>query len=429
MIDQPLQLPCGVTVKNRLAKSAMTEGLADEYDNPTQRLNTLYRRWAEGGIGLSLTGNVMVDRRYLERPGNVVIDNDTDEAALQDWSQAGSRSDTQLWMQISHPGRQCNRLANTHPIAPSAVPLKLGKMFGKPTAMSEQQVEDAINRYVHVAAVAKSTGFTGVQIHAAHGYLISQFLSPLSNRRDDQWGGDISARYRFLGEIIKRTRNAVGPEFPVAVKLNSADFQRGGFSPEESIQVAAWLDQAGIDLLEISGGNYEQPQLFNHEGLEQTTETLVRESTREREAYFLEYAAKIKEVVSVPLMVTGGFRSKEAMEAALDSGACDLIGIARPLCVDPGFPQKLIDGEIERLPSHEKDLPFKSKRFGPTSPWLIFKIINVQGEVTWFYRQIIRLANKQDANLGLGLLRGFLSHLITELNTARKRAFKPRAKQ
>ena len=228
-LAKSLTLPCGSVLRNRIAKSAMTEGLADPFDNPTSAHNTLYRTWDAGGLGLQITGNVMIDRRFLERFGNVVVEDEQAIDALKAWAAAGHATDGQIWMQISHPGRQCQKLVNTRPMAPSAVQLRLMGLFGNPRAMSENDIADVIARYTNTARIAQKAGFDGVQIHGAHGYLISQFLSSATNQRRDKWGGSVANRARFLREIIASVRNEVGNDFPVSVKLNSADFQKGGF--------------------------------------------------------------------------------------------------------------------------------------------------------------------------------------------------------
>jgi 2,4-dienoyl-CoA reductase-like NADH-dependent reductase (Old Yellow Enzyme family) len=291
--------------------------------------------------------------------------------------------------------------------------------------MTEADIRDVIDRYARVAAVARETGFTGVQVHGAHGYLLSQFLSPVTNRRTDDWGGPLENRARLLLEVVAATRAAVGTDFPVAVKLNSADFQRGGFSLEECVEVAGWLADAGVDLLEISGGTYEQPRMFEHEGMADTAEQPRRESTRRREAYFLEYAAAIQARASPPLMVTGGFRSRRAMTEALAAGETDVIGMARPLCVDPALPRGLIAGRVERAPSWERGLRFGPGRLlGPASPVKLMKMFNVQGEVAWFYRQLLKLADGGEPDENLSLRRALFAHYATELAVARRRHFR-----
>ncbi len=408
-LGTPLALPCGVIIPNRLGKSAMTEGLADADDAPTPAHQTLYQQWSDGGCGLLITGNVMVDKRYLERAGNVVLENDSSMNALINWVRAGTRQDNQLWMQISHPGRQCPRLVNKEPLSPSTEQLKLAGNFACPQAMTEAQILDAIQRFATSARLAKQAGFTGVQVHCAHGYLISQFLSPITNKRTDRWGGSLENRARFALEIISAVRTAVGPEFPVAVKLNSADFQKGGFSLDECVQVAGWLSDLGIDLLEISGGTYEQLSLFGAEPDD------MRESTRKREAYFIEYATAIREVAKVPVMVTGGFRSRDVMENAVANGEVDLVGLARPLCVDPELPNKLLNAEIDHLPCQEDMLVLGSGWLGNKSTITLVQVINTVGQIGFYYWQIIRLSRGLPPQPKIGVLSSFLRHTFNDL--------------
>ena len=424
MLDKPLSLPSGGSLKNRIAKAAMTEGLADEHNRATRRHATIYRRWAEGGAGLLLTGNVMVDRRFLERPGNVAIDgpqSDEHLSALRRWSNAAREGGADIWMQISHAGRQSPKIVATEPVAPSAVELGLpGGTFAKPRALTGAEIDDVIARFVHAASVAKQTGFTGVQIHAAHGYLISEFLNPLVNRRDDEWGGSLENRARLLMKIIRDVRANVGSGYPIAVKLNSSDFQKGGFGPDDSKQVAAWLNDAGVDLLEISGGSYEQPAMMDIDGMEARYEETKGASTRAREAYFMTYAEEIRKVATMPLMVTGGFRTRDGMEAALASGVCDLCGVARPLCIDPGIPQKLIGGEMTQAPSWEKSLRIGPGVFGPTSSIDLLKALNGFGVMAFFYENIFRLADGLDAKTQMAVLPAFIRYQLQEMKAAKK---------
>jgi hypothetical protein len=219
-------------------------------------------------------------------------------------------------MQISHAGRQSPRYATRQPVGPSAVTLDLLGSYKTPRALEEHEILDIIQRFGAVAKIAQDCGFTGVQVHGAHGYLISSFLSPVTNRREDRWGGSTENRARLLIECVRAVRAQVGPGFPVSVKLNSDDFRKGGFSHADCLQVVELLNAAGIDLLEISGGTYEQPRLLGVEGRSEDA-VQVRSSTRVREAYFLEYAEAIRRVATMPLMVTGGFRTREGMEARL----------------------------------------------------------------------------------------------------------------
>ena len=397
ILSEALTLPCGAVISNRIGKAAMTEGLATAQGVPTPELQRLYGLWSDGGAGMLLTGNIQVDADHLERPGNVVIDREPDAAmrsALADWARAGTRGGNHLWAQISHAGRQTQKNVNPHPKAPSAVKLGLpGGQFGEPVALTAAEIQDIVQRFGVCAAAVKQAGFTGVQVHAAHGYLLSQFLSPRSNLRNDQYGGELANRARVLLDAVAAVREAVGPEFPVAVKLNSADFQKGGFAFEDSLQVAQWLEQASVDLIEISGGTYEQPKLLGVEGVEEEEKQHVAESTMMREAYFVDFALAMQEKVSIPLMVTGGFRRRDAMEQAIAGGGADLVGLGRPMCVMTDAPNRLLQGANE-LPRYEASLSM-------FPPWLAFlnriktlRTMATFGVQYWFYAQLDELGNK-----------------------------------
>ena len=391
MIEQPLTLPCGASLHNRLCKAAMTEGLADPLGQATPALTQLYGLWSDGGAGLLLSGNVQIDGGHLERPGNVIIDSEPGEeamSALRRWAEAGKRGGNHFWAQISHAGRQCQKMVNPHPKAPSAVKLGLpGGQFGEPVAMSEADIEAVIAGFARCARVLKNAGFTGVQLHAAHGYLLSQFLSPRSNQRKDQWGGSLENRARALLESVRAVRDAVGPSFPVGVKLNSADFQRGGFDFEESLQVAKWLEAESVDLLEISGGTYEQPRLLNVDGIEPVEDQSVKASTKAREAYFVDFAQAMRKELTMPLMVTGGLRRLDAMEDALASGSADVVGIGRPLCGMPKAMNELLSGAAE-LPRFENQLSLLPSWLKFLEGINLFKTIGTFATQYWYYEQI-----------------------------------------
>jgi 2,4-dienoyl-CoA reductase-like NADH-dependent reductase (Old Yellow Enzyme family) len=416
-LAEQLKLPCGVVIPNRLGKSAMTEGLADRHDNATPELIQLYKTWSDGGTGLLLSGNIMVDHRYLERAGNIVLQDDQALDALKEMVNAGKSNGNQFWMQVSHPGRQCPRMVNRKPLAPSEVQLKILGNFSKPRAMTDADIEDVIQRFVTTATLGQQAGFTGVQIHCAHGYLISQFLSPLINQRTDQWGGSLENRARLARRILKAVRDAVGPEYPIAAKLNSADFQKGGFSLEECIQVAQWLAEDSLDLLEISGGNYEQLSLM---GVQPTD---VRESTRKREAYFIEYSKAIRSAAKIPIMLTGGFRSRDVMEQALQNDEVDIVGLARPFCTQTNLSNHLISGDIDSVDDFENSLVLGSGIWGNNSSWPLIKAINSFGQVGFYYWQIICLSKNQAVDTSLKVFRSFVGHLSRDfkLNLKRKR--------
>ena len=413
LMNESFTLPCGQVIKNRFCKAAMTERIAKGNNLAHQGHVNLYDRWAEGNIGILLTGNVQVDRRNLEGPANVVIDKNNYKEQYDDlkaWSAAGTKNNTQLWMQISHAGRQTPGEINSSPLAPSNIGLKIpGKNYGTPIPMTEEDILDVIDRYVFTAKIARDTGFTGVQFHSAHGYLLSEFLSPDINNRTDAWGGSLENRARIHIEIINKCRKEVGEDFPISVKLNSADFQKGGFTADESIQVAQMLEDAGVDIIETSGGTYEQPKLIGVDDLTINPKRSEerKESTIAREAYFLEYAQDIRKAVSLPLMVTGGFRTREGIEDALQSDVCQIVGIGRPLCADPYCIKKMIAGDIETLPSFEKTLSLGPSILSPSSPFTIIKVINAFGAMAWFYQQIKNMAKGLLPNHEQKLLNAF----------------------
>lgn len=414
-LSQSLTLKCGAVLPNRLAKSAMTEGLASPIGNPTPALNQLYKTWAQGGSGLLLTGNIMVDGRYLERPGNVVLEDPQQMALFKSWAQAVQCNHNHCWVQLNHPGRKCARLVNAQPLSPSDVQLDILGNFGKPRAMLEVDIVDVIQRFVKSAELVKEAGVSGVQIHCAHGYLLSQFLSPNTNKRDDKWGGSLENRARIIRTIIQNVRQAVGSDFPISVKLNSADFQKGGFTLDECIQVASWLTEDSIDLLEISGGTYEQMSLLGVEATE------VRDSTRRREAYFIEYAEHIKAKENVPVMITGGFRSRAVMQAAIAKGEVDLIGLARPLCTQTDAANQLMQQTIDQLDDYEQKLVLGKGFWGNNSPLNIIKAINGYGQVGFYYWQIIRLSKGLPPEPKLGVFRAFLRHVTNDFRLAMRR--------
>ena len=415
ILDSELSLPCGKVLKNRICKSALTERIAEGDNLVNQKHLNLYEKWAEGNVGTVLTGNVQVDKRYLESAGNVAIEksNYKDQLSLlKKWTEVGTKNNTNLWMQISHAGRQTPGDLNMNPVAPSNVGLKIpGRKYGTPKPLSNDEIEDVIERFIFTAKIAQDTGFTGIQIHSAHGYLMSEFLSPDINRREDQWGGSLENRSRILLRIINGCRKELGENFPISVKLNSADFQKGGFSAEDSSKVAAMLSDAKIDLLEISGGTYEQPRLLGLDGVSINPERseVRKESTIAREAYFLAYTEEIKKVIDIPLMVTGGFRSRVAMEDAINKGACEIIGIGRPLCSDPLSIKKLLDKEIDILPMFEKTLSIGPGWLSSNSPFRLIQAINAFGIQSWFYSQIRRISEGLDPDLSMNPLKAFRS--------------------
>lgn len=397
LLSQPLRLPNGSVLRNRLAKAAMSETLASYGNRPTPELVALYRRWAASGIALLITGNVMIDRRALGEPGNVVIEDESDLPMLQRWARAATDQGAAIWAQLNHPGKQSPKGLNAENIAPSAIPFgaDLAAFFETPREATPAEIEDVIQRFGNTAAICKKAGFSGVQIHGAHGYLVNQFLSPHHNRRTDEWGGSLENRRRFVLAVYAEIRKRVGADYPVAIKLNSADFQRGGFSEEEAMETVVALAEAGVDLIEISGGTYEAPAMSG------VVTKPQKASSAAREAYFLEFAEKIRGLVTAPLMVTGGFRTAAGIDAALRSGALDMVGMARLLAIDPDAPAALLRGQDS------------SQRVRPILTGI--KKIDRMGimEISWYGQQLKRIANGGNPRPNESALVAFLRALAS----------------
>lgn len=372
LLNQPLTLPNGVVIPNRLAKAATSETLATYSNNPTEKHIRLYQRWAASGIGMIITGNIMIDRRALGEPGNVVIEDERDFAILQKWAKSVIEQGSQLWAQLNHPGKQSPKGLNVRNISASSVPFgaEMQSLFANPDEATHDEIIDIIQRFGRSAAICKKAGFSGVEIHAAHGYLINQFLSPLHNLRNGEWGGTPEKRRKFLMDVYAEIRKQVGADFPIAIKLNSADFQKGGFTEDDSLEVIKALAAAGIDLIEISGGTYES-------GVAKAPQ---KSSTIAREAFFIDFAEKVRAQVKTPLMLTGGFRSAEGMNQALESNAFDVVGIARLMAIDPDAPKYLLVGTN----SKQTVQPIKTG----------IKKIDRLGimEVLWYTQQLNRIA-------------------------------------
>jgi len=372
-LSEPLTLKSGTVLRNRISKAAMNEAMATADGRITREHIALYDAWSGSGAGLLITGNMMVDGKHMNEPLVVDALHDQNFTALRQWAETGKATDTHIWPQISHPGKQSPKMVNDAPVSSSAVPIP-NDMFAPPRELEEHEIEDIIERFGASAERCEKAGFSGIQLHGAHGYLIGQFLSPHHNRRTDKWGGSFDNRIRFVREIYESVRAKTGDGFNVSIKINSSDFQKGGFGEEESLQTAEVLDQLGFDLIEISGGSWENP--INRTGA-------VKESTRKREAYFLEYSEKVKAKISTPVMVTGGFRSAEGMAEAISSGAADLVGVARPFAVDVEFAKHALAD-----PSYRSTVvPIKSG----------IKKLDAMAimEISWYTLQLHRIARGQ----------------------------------
>ena len=334
LLFTPITLPNGTTIKNRFFKSAMSEGMGTRDFQPKKNIATLYKCWAEGGTGLIITGNIMVDPKRTAEPGNIVFDKNSNMEILKNWANQGQQHGAKVMVQLNHPGKQAPKTVSKQTVAPSAVPLGngLNKLFSTPRALTTSEVEELVQKFVTSAKVAKEAGFSGVQIHAAHGYLISQFLSPHDNRRTDKYGGSLENRMRFLKEIYLGMREELGKDFTIGIKINSTDFKEDGLTEEDSLKTIIELANLGLDFVEISGGTYERPAMMG----------ATSKSTNQ--VFFAEYSKKLKQKIEIPVVVTGGIRSINAMNTLLNDNTTDFIGIARPLTIDPNIPNKIKQG-------------------------------------------------------------------------------------
>ncbi|KJH63851.1 NADH:flavin oxidoreductase/NADH oxidase family protein [Acinetobacter calcoaceticus] len=381
-LQQPLKLACGITIPNRIAKSAMSEQLADRHGSPTTDLQQLYAAWARGGTGLLVTGNVMIDHRAFVEPRNVVLQDEQFLQANKLWAQAAKANGSKIIMQINHPGRVAVLPLLKKPIAPSAVGLDLPVMniIRVPRAMTEADILEQIKRFATTAELAVKAGFDGVQVHAAHGYLLSQFLSPLSNVRTDQWGGSPENRQRMLIETVRAVRQAIGKHKILSVKLNSADFQKGGLSQEESLKIALALEAEGIDLLEISGGNYESPAQLGY----------APDRSAQRDAYFIDYATALCKQSKLPLMLTGGLRDVDFMNHIVANGTVDLVGLARPFAIQPDLAKQLLAGKSVLKPAK--------------IPVVGYKPVDAYLQLGWHAAQFRRISSGQQPKAIKGLI-------------------------
>ena len=334
LLFTPITLPNGTTIKNRFFKSAMSEGMGTRDFQPKKNIATLYKRWAEGGTGLIITGNIMVDPKGTAEPGNIVFDKNSNMEILKDWAKQGQQHGAKVMVQLNHPGKQVPKTIAKETVAPSTIPLGngLNKLFSTPRALTTSEVEELVQKFVTSAKVAKEAGFSGVQIHAAHGYLISQFLSPHDNRRTDKYGGSLENRMRFLKEIYLGMREELGKDFTIGIKINSTDFKEDGLTEEDSLKTIIELANLGLDFVEISGGTYERPAMMG------------ATSRSTNQVFFAEYSKKLKQKIEIPVVVTGGIRSINAMNTLLNDNTTDFIGIARPLTIDPNIPNKIKQG-------------------------------------------------------------------------------------
>lgn len=333
----------------------MSDSLGDGLGNPTANQIQLYDRWARGGLALSIIGEVQSTPYFAEKPGNLVLDINSDQSLFKELARKGAADSAQLWLQLGHAGAMADAPIS-NPKGPSALDLPGLKC----TALSLQEIQGLPAEFARTAVLAKQLGFGGVEIHAAHGFLLSQFLSPLFNKRSDNYGGSLQNRMRLLLEVIAAVRSAVGPSFPVGIKLNATDQLEGGLQQDEALEVIAAIDQTDIDLIDISGGTYfpGAPSSSDRVG---------------SGPYFLDFAKHARKKTAIPLMVTGGFKTLAQAESAVAEGKADLIGLARALVVDPDLPSKWLMGQ-----NGEPQFPrFKDPPEGGVTAWYTMQITQI----------------------------------------------------
>jgi 2,4-dienoyl-CoA reductase-like NADH-dependent reductase (Old Yellow Enzyme family) len=358
-LGQPLHFEfSGKTAPNRFLKAAMTERLSSwDPENleargiPSKELQNVYKRWGEGGLGHILTGNIMMYYDHLEAAGNPIIPFDAPFEgerfeAFKSLATLAKAHGNLITGQVSHPGRQVESRIQKNPVSASDVQLEgevMGMTFAKPHPASKEEIKGIIDHFTYAAKYLQKAGYDGIQLHGAHGYLLAQFLSQTTNRRTDEYGGSLENRARIILEIAQSIRANVAEDFILGIKINSKEFQEGGFSEEEAKQLCQLLEQNKFDFVELSGGTY-QSLAFSHK----------RESTRRREAFFLDFAEKITPGLSkTKTYITGGFRTVGAMADALET--VDGIGLARPVCQEPRFAGDVLKGEISGAVDQQVD--------------------------------------------------------------------------
>lgn len=326
-----------LTVPNRFARSATHAYLADDDGFVGAREVELYRRLAEGEVGLIITGHAYVQSCGQASPRQIAASDDRFIEGLARIPAAVHAFPSRIFLQIAHAGRQTKpKLCGGVPVSPSPVYDPESKVM--PRELAADEIRTLVADFVAAAVRARRAGFDGVQLHAAHGYLLSSFLSPHTNRRTDEWGGPVENRARALLEALRGVKAACGPDFPVIVKLNSTDFLEGGLTVDNAVRVAGMLDEAGIDGIEVSGGMAEAKKGSIWPGLRR----------EEDEGYFVENAARIKGAVRVPVFGLGGIRTLAAAERMVADGRVDLISLSRPLIRDPYLVKHFREGAVAK---------------------------------------------------------------------------------
>ncbi len=349
-----------MALKNRMVRSAFMENMASPDGLPTDDTLRLYERLARGGVGLMITGMAYVSPGGKGQPLQHGAHIDAMIPAWRKITDSVHELGGKIAMQIVHCGRQSNpkALDDAQAVAPSAGPNLY--YLTQSRAMTVEEIVQTIKDFGDAAARVKEAGFDAVQIHGAHGYLVSSFFSPLTNRRRDEWGGDAARRFRFPAEVYQAVRRAVGPDFPVLLKMNANDFTWNGLTPAESFPAAQRFADMGLDALELSGGIFETFLHISRGGMPLDIIALDRNPIVRRclltvfrlqkmfipfkEAYFLPYAEKVKPTLKIPLILVGGIRTPETAERILETGAADFISMARPFLREPDLPNKWLSG-------------------------------------------------------------------------------------
>ena len=326
-----------MVLKNRFVRTATAERMSPPNGEFTQEMVKLYVRLARGGVGLIITGHAYVHplgKADLRMTG---IHEDGLVPVLKKLVNVVHKFDTKIVMQINHcGGRRDKDVGEETPIGPSKIGYEPLEITSR--EMDAKEIEEVIDLFARAAGRVKNAGFDGVQIHSVHGYLINQFLSPITNKRKDSWGGSLDNRMRFLLEVYRRTRETVGKDYAVLAKIPAGDFVEGGLTVREACEVAKKLSELGIDAIELSGGLAGSRYRKGRKDL----------GWMRREAYFRPYSQMVKKVTSVPIILVGGLRKPETMTEILEEGVADLIGLARPLIREPDFPNRIRRGDLRK---------------------------------------------------------------------------------
>jgi 2,4-dienoyl-CoA reductase-like NADH-dependent reductase (Old Yellow Enzyme family) len=325
----------GLTMRNRMVRSATWEGMCDVDGRPTEKLINFYRDLTQGGIGLIVSGYTFVRPEGKGLPGKMGIHTDDFEGDYKNMIRAVHDAGGKIAVQLVHAGGQTNsENAGRQPLAPSAI--QVDQFPELPAELTKQEISDIVTAFGEGARRAKTWGFDAVQLHGAHGFLINQFLSPLTNRRTDEYGSSIENRSRFLLEVYQKVRETVGADYPVLIKLNASDNLDGGVEIDDGVYAAKKLAEVGIDAIEVSAGTPAS-------GAENPAREKINKP--EKEAYNLELARRIKNAVSCPVMVVGGFRSFEIAQKTIRDDGMDYIAMARPLIREPDLPNRWHQGD------------------------------------------------------------------------------------